>query len=482
MDTPLPKPSRVKKIARRAVFVLALLVTLGALWLAEENWRGRRAWHNYKSAMEAKGERFDGARLIPPKVPDDENFAACPYLNDVFEKPPESPGWTNNIGDCLTKYPTLPQRAGWPYGSSADLANWAANFESGAASGKLDPAQAAAVILDHLKAAEPVLAELRAASRRRYCRFNVPYEGWESTNSRAPLVMLQHLAVFKGLCRVLTLHAEAEMAAGRSDQALDDINVMFRLDDGLKDEPLLISHLVRYASTAIRLQPIAEGLAERRWSDAQLRSLQERLGRIDMLAGAVRALYGERDLIMNPFFTSGIMKLLGWGRLEQINCNQAFQEVLLPRINLAGREVNPSVGHACDLILSNYTQGGRVTRFIHHRIMAAMFMPGVGPAFRLAAAAQTDVDLLTVACALERYRLAEGVYPGQLAALSPRFITTLPHDIINGQPLKYRLTPGGKFVLYSVGWNEKDDGGVTATNQYGNPDRLQGDWVLEYPD
>ena len=272
------------------------------------------------------------------------------------------------------------------------------------------------------------------------------------------------------------------MAAGRSDQALEDINVIFRLDDGLKDEPILISHLVRFASTAILLQPIAEGLAERRWSDVQLRALQERLGRTDLLAGAVRALYGERDLIMNPFFTSGIMKFVGWGRLEQINCNQAFQEVLLPRINLAGREVNPSLGHACDLILSNYTQGGRVTHFLHHRIMVAMFMPGLMRTFRLAAAAQTDVDLLTVACALERYRLAEGAYPGQLAALSPRFITTLPHDIINGQPLKYRLTPGGKFVLYSVGWNEKDDGGVTATNQYGNPDRLQGDWVLEYPD
>jgi hypothetical protein len=481
METPVPKPSRVKRIARRAVFVLAVLVTLGALWLAEENWRGRRAWHNYKSAMEAKGERFDAARLIPPKVPDEENFAACEYLAHSFTKLPESPGWTN-IGSYLAKSPNMPRRANWPYRSSADLTNWAEAFEGGAASGKMDPAQAAAIVLEHLKAAEPVLAELRAASRRPCCRFNLPYEGWDSTNSRAPEVTTEHLVVLKMLCQVLALHAEAEMAAGRSDQALEDINVMFRLDDGLKDEPILISHLVRFASTAILLQPIAEGLAERRWSDVQLRALQERLGRTDLLAGAVRALYGERDLIMNPFFTSGIMKFVGWGRLEQINCNQAFQEVLLPRINLAGREVNPSLGHACDLILSNYTQGGRVTHFLHHRIMVAMFMPGLMRTFRLAAAAQTDVDLLTVACALERYRLAEGAYPGQLAALSPRFITTLPHDIINGQPLKYRLTPGGKFVLYSVGWNEKDDGGVTATNQYGNPDRLQGDWVLEYPD
>ena len=45
-----------------------------------------------------------------------------------------------------------------------------------------------------------------------------------------------------------------------------------------------------------------------------------------------------------------------------------------------------------------------------------------------------------------------------------------------------RKTANGKFVLYSVGWNEKDDGGVIATNKDGNPDRNHGDWVFEYPD
>ena len=59
----------------------------------------------------------------------------------------------------------------------------------------------------------------------------------------------------------------------------------------------------------------------------------------------------------------------------------------------------------------------------------------------------------------------------------------LPHDIINGQPLKYRRTADGRFILYSVGWNEKDDGGVVAPAK-GHPDRqdiLQGDWIWEYP-
>jgi hypothetical protein len=45
-----------------------------------------------------------------------------------------------------------------------------------------------------------------------------------------------------------------------------------------------------------------------------------------------------------------------------------------------------------------------------------------------------------------------------LDALVPQFIEKLPHDIIGGQPLHYRLMDDEKFLPYSVGWNEKDDG------------------------
>jgi hypothetical protein len=526
METPTPKPSRLKRIFRRTLFVLAALVTLAALFVAEEDWRGSRAWRNYKSDMEAKGDRFDAARLIPPKVPDDENFAACPYLAHAFAGPE---GWTN-LGSYLPIY-NLPHRPGWPYGVSADLTICADAFQSGppysdpapgrlseaevrqlrerrrlryggslpkaensqpqsqvgTAHEKMEPAQAAAIVLDHLKVCEPVLAELRAASGRRYCRFNVPYEDWAGpTKSNAWVLTLNHFVRIKGLFRVLSLRAEAELTAGQSEQALEDVNLMFRLDDGLKDEPLLMSQLVHYACLTVLLQPVAQGLAEHRWSDAQLRVLQERLAKTDLLTNTVQAFYGERDLCDNPYFNEPVMKLRGWDRLEQVNVNRAFQEALLPRINLADREINPAVGHACDLATSNYLVFPavlqRVRAFIHHRIFAGMMLPGISRSPAKTAAVQTDVDLVRVACALERYRLAEGTYPDRLEALAPRFIANLPHDIINGQPLHYRRDANGKFVLYSVGWNEKDDGGVIALDKDGHLDRLRGDWVLEYPD
>ena len=82
-----------------------------------------------------------------------------------------------------------------------------------------------------------------------------------------------------------------------------------------------------------------------------------------------------------------------------------------------------------------------------------------------------------VAIALERYHLTHGEYPESLDALAPQFLKQIPHDIIDGQPLQYRRSSDGQFVLYSVGWNETDDGGVVGLNEDGRADIRKGDWV-----
>jgi hypothetical protein len=65
----------------------------------------------------------------------------------------------------------------------------------------------------------------------------------------------------------------------------------------------------------------------------------------------------------------------------------------------------------------------------------------------------------------------------------PQFIAQIPHDIINGEPLHYRRTDEGQFVLYSVSWNETDDGGVVGMTDGKTPvtDLNKGDWVWRYP-
>ena len=107
-----------------------------------------------------------------------------------------------------------------------------------------------------------------------------------------------------------------------------------------------------------------------------------------------------------------------------------------------------------------------------------MLVPAVIKSAMKSAFAQTAIDLARVACALERYRLAHGSYPETLGELEGQFIEKIPHNIINGEPLKYRRTEGGRFVLYSVGWNETDDGGIPGRSSTGRGHRQdEGDWV-----
>jgi hypothetical protein len=122
--------------------------------------------------------------------------------------------------------------------------------------------------------------------------------------------------------------------------------------------------------------------------------------------------------------------------------------------------------------------GKTVSGFLHHRIIAALFLPALGKIPLKAAIAQTAAGQVVLACALERHRLANGNYPEALAALTPRFASQLPNDVVTGKPAVYRQSSDGRFQLYSVGWDGKDDGGTPGKLPF---DEKDGDWVWDYP-
>jgi hypothetical protein len=108
--------------------------------------------------------------------------------------------------------------------------------------------------------------------------------------------------------------------------------------------------------------------------------------------------------------------------------------------------------------------------------LAAISMPNFSRACQTVARTQTQVNEATVACALERYRAAHGNFPETLDVLIPDLPKKLPADVIGGRPLHYRRTGSDNFLLYSVGWNETDDGGVIVRNENGYVDLNKGDW------
>ena len=100
-------------------------------------------------------------------------------------------------------------------------------------------------------------------------------------------------------------------------------------------------------------------------------------------------------------------------------------------------------------------------------------MPNFRKATQTMARNQTLANEAYIACGLERYRLAHGEYPESpgCAGAAVRGEAATRHH--RRPPLKYHRTADGRFVLYSVGWNGKDDGGVAGKAVE------EGDWVWQ---
>src|SRR6266576_2568596 len=77
---------------RRILILLAWTATLIALFYAEENWRGTRAWKGYQRQLEANGAQLELTAFIPKEIPDDQNFAAIPFVKSWFIKEKIGPG------------------------------------------------------------------------------------------------------------------------------------------------------------------------------------------------------------------------------------------------------------------------------------------------------------------------------------------------------------------------------------------------------
>ncbi|SPE59517.1 conserved membrane hypothetical protein [Verrucomicrobia bacterium] len=508
---PLRRP--LSLLLGKRFLVLGCVVTLIALFYAIEDWRGRSAWQHFKRAGEAQGERFDLASLAPAPVPDDQNFFEAPLWNFLhFTQTPHGVVWSDtNWGDHVVfdafgpHGNNSPRPGNWTKAQPADLGAWQAFYRGtnnlfrvtdGSVTNYFpvaaQPQSPAADVLLALSRFDATRQLLIAAAARPKARFWINYDA-------GPAMMLPHLARMKASVQYLALHADAALRAGDKETALEDLKLMFRLIDSIRGEPILISHLVRIAGCTIGLEPLWEGLADRQWRETDLRSLESELAKLDFLADYHLALEGEQgcnlwelDYVrknglegMDQVFGQShegadlgfaLFRLIpgGWFDQNKLSVCRTYRDFILPEADTERRVISPSLVRRCVAAQEAMSLGP-------YDVFAKRYLPADANALRRFAWAQAAVDQARVACALEQYRLANGQFPATLEELAPQFISKLPNDVINGQPLKYRRTEDGQFVLYSVGWNETDDGGKIGLTKNGYLDQNQGDWVWHYP-
>jgi hypothetical protein len=512
--TELPVVCGSRAVRRSFLFSAAFLI-LVVLFYVEENYRGIKVWESSRTRLLGKGVQLDWSKLAPAKVADEDNFAATPFFAALFDYAPgtytprDLNAYNLVAGFAQFEAPYAEARRSTdvvPAMSLGHRINLAevlrlvqqSKLHAGQTKPEKeeDPGQrreTAVALLGVLEQFRPVLDELQTASGRSQARFNLNYGEEYSWAVPQP-----HLPVLERISRVLAWRGCAELAVENASAAAQDVELIVDLASTLHNEPFRSSLLTRNTMLDNARQILWEGLAHHQWSKNQLSELQSRLERIslrdiqaqlqlDRSAGnGVFEMVHEKPSIVKgwsfgPSLADKVRGFVvrhmptGWMYLEQAEYQSRFDECVAPAFDLEQGRVYPKrLVQPTPVVFALW----------RHRLLADLVLYSSRFLCSKAALAQTGVNQALIACALERYRLDKSQFPDTLDDLSSQGMPNAPLDVITGQPMKYHRTPDGRFVLYSVGWNEKDDGGKTVVDPRRKaPDSDQGDWVWPpYPE
>jgi hypothetical protein len=354
-----------------------------------------------------------------------------------------------------------------------------------------------------------LLDELQATRHQRpSCRFKIPYHLFPKD------VSYLHRNPVYDIARHYLVRSLAKLQLGQTDAAFEDVMMVLFLGECFRDEPFMLAAQARIGGRQMVLQCIWEGLARHQWSSNQVAQFQTRLDEYNILADGPKIFEWDR-IYMNGMidfartnwhefkmdcmsdeeedghdsclskeqFVIAYLYPKGWLYLEQKLCNESQIQLYRQYLMFEGGIINPDKVEAYQDQVDGYFLPAPFWKnySVHQMLFAGNLYPRQKWACIKLANSQTANNLALVACALERYRMAQGQYPEKLEDLVPDKLAHLPFDVVNGMPLRYRTKLDGTFILYSVGWNNKDDDGmITDRDVKGFPIEDKGDWVWQY--
>ena len=216
----------------------------------------QRQFDDKLAELHQRGEPLTLAELAPPAVPDDQNAAVL--YEQAFELLGDIPRETDTRLNEL-----LPR--------------------NGPAPGPEDTAEARKL----LEPCQPALDLIRQGTLRPKCRFDLDYGVF------APDIKLPNLSGVQRAGRLLYYESRLEVAQGRPDSAVADCVAVLRLSEGLKDEPILISQLVRIAVIGLGTNGMQRVLDQSEPGEAALKEVADALARMDDRGPLVRAMGGS---------------------------------------------------------------------------------------------------------------------------------------------------------------------------------------------
>jgi len=299
------------------------------------------------------------------------------------------------------------------------------------------------------------------------CRFDIKYE-------EGPSMLLPHLAKMRSMARLIDARTYILAEEEKYNAALRSAETGLRLGDFLADEPILISQLVRIAVDAIAVKSINR-LFDRPgviFSQNDYRNLISEIEKKDRFI--TKSLEGELVLLGGWAFkrkTDFLELSQSSGSLAHKTFASFYGSYLIQPVSK--RDYAVYIGALANLNLysrkpyfsikdrsAEWGNTFSVDRFQSMKhIVSSMTLPALSRLIEQQAKHNACLDSSKLGIAIKIYRTRYGKYPGVLSSIIPEILPELPLDPFTGKDYIYRREGKG-FIVYSIGPNEKDNGGI----------------------
>ena len=509
-----------KRWFRRLTWTLTTLVTLYFLFCTWVNWSGARQWRATVAMLQAEGETLDFRATMNEPIPEAENFCAIPLLKDLAlavdgDTTKGAPAEKRKRLEVLklqsnTKAGARPRLTNATFGRATDLKAWADWLrKEGSLPVPADSGDAAHDVLAALSKHDALVQELAAGLSRPKAQWTPEWKTRELP-ALLPAIALPHYSVTRE--QTLALRAVAAARTGDAAKAHESALIIARFSQASLNDPFLIGLLVAASEVASLHGIVWDLCAAHTGSADDFARLESALAVLDFHQGALHAARCEmtamvdtihglkrrpEDLLGLIQFSNdggsrhrwsgkGLISAVPSGFFDAsaaVIADLEFRYVIQP-LKEAGWERVFVCGQAMETELATKKQN----IWAHPSwILASLALPATRGVMARCAYTNSLVNQAVIACALERHRIEKGAYPDSLDALHLADGKPLPPDPMDGKPMRYRKTPDGRYALWSIGFDGKDDGGKRTLDKK-QPEYTRfhdaaylGDWVWDFP-
>ena len=277
-----------------------------------------------------------------------------------------------------------------------------------------------------------------------------------------------HLYRITNARMLLGLRSLCHYYLGDSVRATDDVIRLIRLHEVLRIEPFSVAQEMRstiwsYARTYVKFL-----LTDPNFPAVEIRRLQVAIAATEFEGMYRRAAIGERA-ILHESFRLNLKELIEENPRDHKpppvyeafpqHCRATLRHYTLhveaERLPMPARVIAAATAHS--QVKAELNSDKDKPKLQRNAVSSLLYQPFY-LILELEIGAEVERRALVAVCAAEIYRRERREVAASLSQLVPEFLSEIPLDPIDGQPLRY-VCDDSRYCVYSIGVNQIDDGG-----------------------